>query len=895
MPKNGAPDRVVAPSELRDPAAPGCVPALHPMLRHLSQAKIVSAWSGIALLGLVAGGLGWRAQEARMFADVIDDTRRCAAAFDGAELRRLTGTRADLESPVYAGLKHRLIELQLVNPRVRLVYVVRSLPGTGKVIFLGDSAIAGTKEESLPGTDYPTVRPAPGLQEIVRTGTPATDGPLQDDLGRRISAYALIDTVDADRPATLSRQIVALDLDAKSWYSEALTAAFQMSFYVWVLLGVPFGAFLGLRRQGDQREAIRNLSEAMEQSHSALMIVDLESCIEYANRGLCQQIGYSRRELIGRKWRDFQVAETAPEIIAELVSTVRSGQPWEGEWFNRRKDGTAYPVRGVVTPVKRRDGSLACFIAAFDDMTEIKRKEAELRDARDHAEAGDRAKGQFLATMSHEVRTPLNGIVGFTNLLLDTPLSAEQRDYVETIHSSGEALIQLTGAILDFARIESGKLPLEPVACDPRECVEEALDLFASAATAKKIELLHWVEDGVPGTVMVDGGRLRQVLVNLVNNAVKFTETGTVEVTVALAGDEALPAPPGTVAGGVVLRFAVRDTGIGIPADQFAQLFKPFSQLDTTTTRKFGGTGLGLAICRNLVQLMGGEITVESEPGRGSVFSFLVRVALIDPIRPTVDLAGLRLAVVAPPGGLRRELARLAARSRATLIEADTAAALNNAGWETALVDLDEPTARALAAAAQPAPGLPQARTFGLVPLSLSTELRNALRTHFRLLINKPVHHEALLGLLSGLRTAPVLPVRPPTHFDLRVLLVEDNAVNQRLMQKVLANLGCTFGVAENGRRAIEELVRTEGAYDVILMDLHMPELDGLSAIEAIRAGQAGLRAKAVWIAALTADARDEQRHRALQAGANDYLTKPLRLPELEAALRRYRDARKAF
>ena len=229
-----------------------------------------------------------------------------------------------------------------------------------------------------------------------------------------------------------------------------------------------------------------------------MLIIDLEGCIEYANRGLCHQIGYSRRELIGRKWRDFQVAETPPEMLAELVSTVRSGKSWEGEWFNRRKEGTIYPVRGVITPVKRRDGSLSCFVAVFDDMTEIKRKEAELREARDLARAGDRAKGQFLATMSHEVRTPLNGIVGFTNLLLDTPLSVEQRDYVQTIRSSGEALIQLTGDILDYARIESGKLALEPAPCDPRECVEEALDLFAAAASAKNLELLHWIEDNVP-------------------------------------------------------------------------------------------------------------------------------------------------------------------------------------------------------------------------------------------------------------------------------------------------------------------------------------------------------------------------------------------------------------
>src|SRR6185503_15123936 len=217
-------------------------------------------------------------------------------------------------------------------------------------------------------------------------------------------------------------------------------------------------------------------------------------------------------------WRSFRGVKPE-EGLGDLVPTVRRGQAWEGEWVNRRKDGSEFPVRGVVTPVRHRDGSLACFVAVFDDVTETKRREAELREARDLAEAGDRAKGHFLATMSHEVRTPLNGIVGFTSLLLDTTLSVEQREYVQTIRSSGEALIQLTGDILDYARIDSGKLKLDLLACDPRDGLEEALDLLATKAAEKNIELLHRCGDDVPSAVLADGGRLRQVLSNLVGNA----------------------------------------------------------------------------------------------------------------------------------------------------------------------------------------------------------------------------------------------------------------------------------------------------------------------------------------------------------------------------------------
>ncbi len=863
------------------------------MLSHLSKSKIAAIWGLIAVLGAGAGWLGYRGERATIMADLIDDAKRCAVVFDAADLRRLTATRADLGTPGYLTAKSHLIALQAVNPRVRFVYIFRSRPETNKVVYLADSAKAGAKDESLPGDDYPQAADSPGLQEILRTGLPSTEGPLKDDFGTWVTGYAPIDAVPSAKPGELSRQVVGMDIDAGDLNQDLWGAAFQHAFYVWVLLGVPFSALLVFRRQLDQREAIRNLSEAMEQSHSALMIVDLDSCIEYANRGLCQQIGYSRRELIGRKWRDFQVAETPPEMLAELVTSVRAGNTWEGEWFNKRKNGSIYPVRGVVTPVKRRDGTLACFVAVFDDMTEIKRKESELREARDQAQAGDRAKGQFLATMSHEVRTPLNGIVGFTNLLLDTPLTPEQRDYVQTIRSSGEALIQLTGDILDFARIESGKLALEPVPCDPRECVEEAMDLFATTATGKKIEMLHWVDDDVPATILADGGRLRQVLVNLVNNAVKFTERGEIEITVAVVKDQEKTPPPADEPAPALLRFSVRDTGIGIAPDQRAKLFKPFSQLDSTTTRKFGGTGLGLAICRNLVHLMGGEIAFESTAGHGSQFAFTVRVPVLEPPRRAPDLAGLRLAVIAPPSRLREEIGRLAARWGAHLFEIEDAGILQSMMWDTALVEVDDALARKLAAPGAQPLGLPPSRTFGLVPISLPTELRNALRSHFRLLINKPVHHDALYAQLSGLRTAPVLATPPPVHFDLRVLLVEDNVVNQRLMQKVLANLGCTWTVAENGRRALEVLSTAEKPYDFVLMDLHMPELDGVATICEIRAGRAGEQNKNLWIAALTADARDDQRERAMTAGADDYLTKPMKQPEIEGALRRFRDARK--
>ncbi len=860
-----------------------------PPLR-LSKPIIAAVWAAIILAGAGAGWLKVRGTRAQLLANLVDEANRCAAAFAPETLRQLSGTRDALRSPVYATVRERLTRLRAVNAQVRFVSVFRFAPETGKVTLLASSRNPGADYEPLPGDDYPVTAQTPGLQSIIRTGSPATDGLVVDSAGTWVTAYALISEMPSSRPGETTKDVLGMSIDAAEWRLNLWGVGLTQAFEVWVLLGLPFGALFIMRRQFDQREAIRNLSEAMEQSHSAIMVVDLDSCIEYANRGLCQLTGYSRRELIGRNWRDFQAIETPPERQAEMVSSVRSGLAWQGEWVNRRKNGSTYPVRGAITPVKKRDGTLSCFVAVFDDITEIKQQEAELREARDLAQAGDRAKGQFLATMSHEVRTPLNGIVGFTNLLLGTSLTPDQRDYAETIRASGEALVQLTGDILDFARIETGKLKLELAPCDPRECVEEALDLLAGNAEAKKLTLLHWVDDEIPAAILVDGFRLRQVLVNLLSNAVKFTEAGEVEVTVGLArhSPPALGQP-----GETTLLFAVRDTGIGIGVAEGAKLFKPFSQLDSSSTRKHGGTGLGLAISRNLVQLMGGELSFVSEPGRSSTFSFTLRAAVASPAPPEFSLEGLRLALVAPPGGFRRELVRLAARWSAECVEADSLATLPTTPWDLALVAIDGAQARTFAAPAALPPGWAKAKAFALVPVGLSTELRMALRPHFQLLINYPPHQTALFELLRGLRPVASLAEPPVPSFGLSVLLVEDNAVNQRLMQKMLTTLGCKWHLAANGRRAVEELAREGANYDFVLLDLHMPELDGIDALKEIRAGRAGPRAQKIWISAFTADAREAQKERAFAAGVDDYLVKPLQRAELEAAFHRYRAARK--
>jgi CheY-like chemotaxis protein len=496
--------------------------------------------------------------------------------------------------------------------------------------------------------------------------------------------------------------------------------------------------------------------------------------------------------------------------------------------------------------------------------------------------------------MSHEVRTPLNGIVGFTSLLLDTPLTSEQREFVQTIRMSTEALIQLTGDILDFARIESGKLKLDPIACDPRECVEDALDLLAPKADAKKIELLHRVGGDVPAAVLTDGGRLRQVLANLIGNAIKFTDRGEVEVSVRRLPGVNEPAagstPPTDVC---VLEFVVRDTGIGIAPENHAKLFRAFSQVDESTTRRYGGTGLGLAICRNLVELMGGSIGLESELGRGTTFRFTVCASIAGQAPPARNLVGLRLGLVVETAALRRELADLVLGWSAEVIEGKSPNELANSAADIVLVEVGEDAAQELAATPAPLFTVAPEKLLGLVPITLSNDLRTGLRSHFRLLVNKPVHHDGFFALLAGsLGSTPAAP--PPPHFGFRVLVVEDDVVNQRLVQRVLTSLGCMPTAVNSGQQAIDLLARRAEEFDLVLLDVHMPDMDGIQALHEIRAGKAGVHAQAIWIIALTADARWEQRARGMSAGLNDYLTKPLKPADLEIALRNFRTHRAA-
>lgn len=724
--------------------------------------QLVLAWIAAFAIG-AAVGLWWRGHVRAMWLDHLQaDASRCALALDPEKIAKLTGTKEDLGRPEYLSLKDRLGKLRAVHPEVRFVSLFRCVPGERRVIYLADSEPAGSRELSPPGAAFPEASAMPGLQSILRDGKPATEGPIQDTFGIFVTGYAQVGEPRETAAGTV-RELIALDIEAHTWNRELWDAGAHAALYVWILLGAPL-VLLTVKSGRVSRDAlIHKLSQAIQQSQSGILITSLDGRIEFVNEGLCRQLGYTAKELVGHPCREFMTSSVPRDLIAEMIVDVRAGRSWEGEWFNSRKTGETYAVRGVVSPVLGGGRERLGYIAVLTDTTSQQRYQDELRAAKDLAEAADRAKGQFLATMSHEVRTPVHGIVGFTNLLLETPLSPEQREYVQTIRTSGEALVQLTGDILDFSRIESGGVQLEPSSCDLRVTIEDALDIFAARAAERGIELLHWVDPDVPPQVVVDAGRLRQVLVNLIGNGIKFTPAGEVEVSVRMLTGKSTSIAPFDLShtagqmvaefddGSLTFEFAVRDTGVGISSADRPKLFQPFTQLDASTVRRYGGAGLGLAISRNLVRLMSGDIWLESDPGKGSTFYFTVRGRPLPKSESQapipVSLAGCRVAVITSTPRLRGELERLLAYADAKAVPLEWPH-LSAAPWDLAILDCAESILGELHLHARQDSWRAE-RIVGLVNVTVNSVERQAIRPHVRILMNKPVHHRTLIDLLA--------------------------------------------------------------------------------------------------------------------------------------------------
>jgi PAS domain S-box-containing protein len=648
-------------------------------------------------------------------------------------------------------------------------------------------------------------------------------------------------------------------------------------------------ALVALREQEAQRER-RHLDALIDSAPLGIVVVDGDNRVQRVNPRFQDLFGYSSGEVIGRELDDLIVPAADRAAARGFNRQAQETGRAVAEVDRQRKDGRIVPVRLSAAPVE--GGVSGDLFVQYEDISERRQAEQVMREARDTAERLAKARSSFLANMSHEIRTPMNAVVGFVELLLDTELTTDQRRALELVRSSAEALLTILNDVLDFSKIEAEHLELEEIPFDLQKLLHSTVGLLAVRAREKHLELITDIGLEFPTLVRGDPTRLRQVLTNLIGNAIKFTDEGEVVV-------RAVATPAGDSA--VRVEFAVRDTGIGISPEQLASIFQEFTQADASMTRRYGGTGLGLAIARKLVTLMGGELGVQSEVGKGSTFAFTLPFPVKAPSTRAatagVALGSRRVLIVDDNETNRRILRDILAGAGMALREAASAAAglaalrdahRSGAPVELAIIDaqMPEQDGFSLATEIRATPELAHTRLLLLTSAGQRGDAQRCREVGINAYLTKPIARADLLEALSALFAGTtgggpdegiitrhtIAEARRRMH----ILLAEDNPVNQQVAATMLRKRGHEVDVVADGAAAVAAVRAT--AYDVVLMDIQMPEMDGFAATEAIRAlpDRAGLP-----IIALTAHALSGERDRCLSHGMTGYLTKPFRSHEL--------------
>ena len=664
------------------------------------------------------------------------------------------------------------------------------------------------------------------------------------------------------------------------------------------------GSIVDITEGRNAQDQVRKLSRATENSPASVVITAKDGTIEYVNPTFCEVTGYSAEEAIGNNPRVLKSGNLSESFYKNMWQTILAGETWRGDFINRKKSGEEYWESASISPISDAEGEITHFVAVKQDITERKHMEVELIQAKQAADDANKAKGDFLANMSHEIRTPMNAVIGMAHLALKTDLSPKQRDYLKKIQTSANALLGIINDILDFSKIEAGKMDIETVDFNLEDVMDNLANLVTVKAQEKEdLEVLFNTNWEVPRFLVGDALRLGQVLINLSNNAVKFTDSGEIVVSTELLkrNDDR-----------VTLKFSVKDTGIGLTKEQAGKLFQSFSQADTSTTRKYGGTGLGLAISKKLVNMMGGEIWVESEYGQGTTFNFTADFGLGKErakkrFATSTDLRGTKALVVDDNVTSRKILKDMlesftfkvtaAASAKEGISELESAP--KDQPFELVVMDWKMPEMDGIEASRRikSHPELVKIPAIILVTAYGREEvMQQAEQVGLDGFLLKPVSPSVLFDASMqafgeaipeksrvtrrGQKEAEVLKQIQGAH----VLVVEDNEINQQVAREILEGAGLNVSLAGNGQEAIDAIQKNE--YDAVLMDVQMPVMDGYTATREIRNLKSEIRN--VPIIAMTAHAMAGDADKSLAAGMSDHVTKPIDPGQLFGTLQKW-------